>query len=241
MDEFHYADRDRGVAWQVPLLTMPHARFLLMSATLGGTRFFEPSHLNGRPTVTVKSSDRPVSVRLSKSRWRIRSRSWWTSKTPAYVVHFTQADAATSAQDFTSLKISTRSRKPDRGAYRGRRVQQPMRRRHPQMAQARHRPATRDCFQCRVLVKARAGGPVEGDLRHGHARRGHQRAHPHRSVPRLQVRWTETAHLSAATSIDRRTRRAQGFDDRGFVVVRAPDTSSNLRLNERRRATARRS
>ena len=31
MDEFHYyADRDRGVAWQVPLLTLPHARFLLM-------------------------------------------------------------------------------------------------------------------------------------------------------------------------------------------------------------------
>jgi len=42
MDEFHYyADRDRGVAWQVPLLTMPRTRFLLMSATLGDTRFFE--------------------------------------------------------------------------------------------------------------------------------------------------------------------------------------------------------
>jgi superfamily II RNA helicase len=39
MDEFHYyADRDRGVAWQVPLLTLPQARFLLMSATLGDTR-----------------------------------------------------------------------------------------------------------------------------------------------------------------------------------------------------------
>ena len=35
MDEFHYyADRDRGVAWQVPLLTMPQTRFLLKSATL---------------------------------------------------------------------------------------------------------------------------------------------------------------------------------------------------------------
>jgi len=38
MDEFHYyADRDRGMAWQVPLLTMPHATFLLLSATLGDT------------------------------------------------------------------------------------------------------------------------------------------------------------------------------------------------------------
>ena len=56
MDEFHYyADRDRGVAWQVPLLTMPDARFLLMSATLGDTRFFEEAitRLNGRATVTV--------------------------------------------------------------------------------------------------------------------------------------------------------------------------------------------
>ena len=63
MDEFHYyADRDRGVAWQVPLLTMPQTRFLLMSATLGDTRFFEEAitRLNGRPTLTIKSGDRPV-------------------------------------------------------------------------------------------------------------------------------------------------------------------------------------
>ena len=39
MDEFHYyADRERGVAWQVPLLTLPQARFLLMSATWGTRR-----------------------------------------------------------------------------------------------------------------------------------------------------------------------------------------------------------
>ncbi len=36
MDEFHYyADPDRGWAWQVPLLTLPHTQFMLMSATLG--------------------------------------------------------------------------------------------------------------------------------------------------------------------------------------------------------------
>jgi superfamily II RNA helicase len=75
MDEFHYyADRDRGVAWQVPLLTMPQARFLLMSATLGDTRFFEDAitRLNGRATVTVKSGDRPVPLErlLRRSRWR---------------------------------------------------------------------------------------------------------------------------------------------------------------------------
>jgi superfamily II RNA helicase len=41
MDEFHfYAEPDRGWAWQVPLLELPQAQFLLMSATLGDvTRF----------------------------------------------------------------------------------------------------------------------------------------------------------------------------------------------------------
>src|SRR4051812_16419368 len=53
MDEFHYySDPERGYAWQVPLLTMPHARFLLMSATLGSTEFFERGleRLTGVPT-----------------------------------------------------------------------------------------------------------------------------------------------------------------------------------------------
>lgn len=36
MDEFHYyGDPDRGWAWQVPLLLLPRAQFVLMSATLG--------------------------------------------------------------------------------------------------------------------------------------------------------------------------------------------------------------
>ena len=59
MDEFHYySDRERGVAWQVPLLTLPQARFLLMSATLGETDFFEEelTRLTGRETVTVSSA-----------------------------------------------------------------------------------------------------------------------------------------------------------------------------------------
>src|ERR1700694_4663301 len=63
MDEFHYyADRERGVAWQVPLLTLPRARFLLMSATLGDTTFFEEeiTRLDGRPSITVASKDRRV-------------------------------------------------------------------------------------------------------------------------------------------------------------------------------------
>src|SRR6185295_608602 len=44
MDEFHYyADRDRGLAWQLPLITLPQTTFLLMSATLGDTTPIERS------------------------------------------------------------------------------------------------------------------------------------------------------------------------------------------------------
>ena len=70
MDEFHwYADRDRGVAWQAPLLTLPRTRFLLMSATLGDVTFFEQelTRRTGRETVTVTSSERPVPLEYAYS------------------------------------------------------------------------------------------------------------------------------------------------------------------------------
>ena len=117
MDEFHYyADRDRGVAWQVPLLTLPQARFLLMSATLGETAFFEEelTRLNGRPSVTVQSQDRPVPLEYAYSELPLAQTLENLSverKTPVYVVHFTQLEAAQSAQDFTSLNVATRDEK----------------------------------------------------------------------------------------------------------------------------------
>lgn len=117
MDEFHYyADRERGVAWQVPLLSLPQARFLLMSATLGDTAFFEEelTRRNGRPTVTIHSHDRPVPLEYAYSETPlaqtlenlVRER-----KSPVYVVHFTQMEAAQSAQDFTSINVCTREEK----------------------------------------------------------------------------------------------------------------------------------
>jgi hypothetical protein len=117
MDEFHYyADRDRGVAWQTPLLSMPQARFLLMSATLGDTAPFERAltTLNGLPSVTVKSGVRPVPLEYAYYEIPLPhtiEKLVDEGKTPAYVVHFTQADAAGSAQDFTSLKVCTREEK----------------------------------------------------------------------------------------------------------------------------------
>jgi len=117
MDEFHwYADRDRGVAWQVPLLTLPQARFLLMSATLGDTAFFEEelTRLNGRSSVPVKSVERPVPLEFAYAETPLAQtleRLVSEGKAPVYVVHFTQADAVQSAQDFTSLNVCTRDEK----------------------------------------------------------------------------------------------------------------------------------
>ena len=117
MDEFHYyADRERGVAWQVPLLTVPQARFLLMSATLGDTAFFEEelTRLNGLPTVTVASKERPVPLDFAYSELPLATTLESLvsqSKAPVYVVHFTQLEAAQSAQDFTSINVCTREEK----------------------------------------------------------------------------------------------------------------------------------
>jgi superfamily II RNA helicase len=117
MDEFHwYADRDRGAAWQVPLLTLPHARFLLMSATLGDVTFFaeDLTRRSGRSTAVVKAVERPVpleyaysEIPLAQTLEKLASEG----RAPVYVVHFTQKDAADSAQDFTSLNLCTREEK----------------------------------------------------------------------------------------------------------------------------------
>ena len=117
MDEFHYyADRERGVAWQVPLLTLPQTRFLLMSATLGDTTFFEDelTKLTSRPTVAVTSTDRPVPLEHAYSELPLAKTLESLvadGKAPVYVVHFTQLEAAQSAQDFTSLNVCTRDEK----------------------------------------------------------------------------------------------------------------------------------
>jgi superfamily II RNA helicase len=117
MDEFHYySDRERGVAWQVPLLTLPQSRFLLMSATVGATEFFERdlTKHTGKETVTVRSTQRPVPLDFSYSTSEISTEVQKLvneGKAPVYVVHFTQAAAATNAQNFMSLDLCTKEEK----------------------------------------------------------------------------------------------------------------------------------
>ncbi|WP_028921057.1 DEAD/DEAH box helicase [Pseudonocardia acaciae] len=117
MDEFHfYADPDRGWAWQVPLLELPHTQFLLMSATLGDvTRFQEDlTRRTGQPTAVVSSAERPVPLMFSYATTPLHEtveELLSTKQAPVYVVHFTQASAAEHAQALTSINVCTREEK----------------------------------------------------------------------------------------------------------------------------------
>ena len=115
MDEFHYySDVERGVAWQVPLLTLPKARFLLMSATLGETSFFEKAitELTGVPTVLVKSEDRPVEFEYSTTALEEKVEELVeANRAPIYLVHFTQRSCAQTAQNLMSRNFCTKEEK----------------------------------------------------------------------------------------------------------------------------------
>jgi superfamily II RNA helicase len=110
MDEFHYyAEPDRGWAWQVPLLELPQAQFLLMSATLGDITPIaqDLSRRNGRETALVTGTERPVPLSFS---WAMTpldetvEELLTTHQAPVYVVHFTQAAALDHAKALLSLK-----------------------------------------------------------------------------------------------------------------------------------------
>ena len=117
MDEFHfYADPHRGWAWQVPLIELPQAQFVLMSATLGDVSRFERdlSRRTGRPTAVVRSAQRPVplvfSYVLTPLHETVRE-LLDTKQAPVYVVHFTRAAAVEQAQALMSVNVCTRAEK----------------------------------------------------------------------------------------------------------------------------------
>ncbi|GGL12409.1 DEAD/DEAH box helicase [Mangrovihabitans endophyticus] len=117
MDEFHfYAEPDRGWAWQVPLIELPQAQFLLMSATLGDTTRFvaDLSRRTGRQTAVVASAERPVPLLFSYATTPLHEtieELLSTRQTPVYIVHFTQAAALERAQALMSINMCTRAEK----------------------------------------------------------------------------------------------------------------------------------
>ncbi|MFC9549457.1 DEAD/DEAH box helicase [Rhodococcus sp. NPDC056960] len=117
MDEFHfYSEPDRGWAWQVPLVELPRAQFLLMSATLGEVDFFSSdlTRRTGRPTTVVAGTERPVPLLFSYATTPVSEtieELVTTNQAPVYVVHFTQAAALERAQALTSVNFCSREEK----------------------------------------------------------------------------------------------------------------------------------
>jgi superfamily II RNA helicase len=114
MDEFHfYAEPDRGWAWQVPLLELPQAQFILMSATLGDvTRFADDlQRRTGRDVATVTGTERPVPLHFDYVTTPVHEtieELLSTGKAPVYVVHFTQQAAIERAQALASMNVTSR-------------------------------------------------------------------------------------------------------------------------------------
>lgn len=117
MDEFHYyADPQRGWAWQVPLLELPQAQFLLMSATLGDVSSFETElrERTGRDTVTVASAERPIPLHYYYVQTPVHEtieELLSTHQAPVYIVHFSQAEAIERAQTLMSINMCTKDEK----------------------------------------------------------------------------------------------------------------------------------
>ncbi len=119
MDEFHfYAEPDRGWAWQIPLLELPQAQFVLMSATLGDMSRFEEdlTRRTGRPTSVVRSATRPVPLSYeyrTTAMTETLTELLETRQSPVYIVHFTQAAAVERAQALMSINMCTRAEKDE--------------------------------------------------------------------------------------------------------------------------------
>ena len=117
MDEFHfYSDPQRGWAWQVPLIELPQAQFLLMSATLGDVTRIE-NRLNettGRSTALVSSAERPIPLHHYYSERPVHEELeelLSTHQAPVYVVHFSQLQAAEQAQNLMSVDVLSKDEK----------------------------------------------------------------------------------------------------------------------------------
>ncbi len=125
MDEFHYyGDRDRGWAWQVPLIELTGAQFLLMSATLGDMRHIREGLVRrtGREAAVVAGGERPVPLNFEYAMTPVHETVEGLlehDRAPVYIVHPTQAMALERAQSLMSVNLCTREQKVAIGAAIG--------------------------------------------------------------------------------------------------------------------------
>lgn len=117
MDEFHYyADKERGIAWQIPLITLPSTVFLMMSATLGDTHVIEENlrAFTGREVADVRSAQRPVPLEFEYRETPLHETIQdlvYRNQAPIYLVNFTQRAAAEQAQNLMSVDFCSKEEK----------------------------------------------------------------------------------------------------------------------------------
>jgi superfamily II RNA helicase len=122
MDEFHYyGDRERGIAWQIPLCILKQTTFLLMSATLGDTTAIERrlADFTGRDVASVRGAIRPVPLEFEYREIPLHetiAELIKLNRAPIYLVNFTQRTAAEEVQNLMSVEVIS---KPDKEAIKG--------------------------------------------------------------------------------------------------------------------------
>jgi len=248
MDEFHYyGDRDRGVAWQVPLLSLERATFLLMSATLGDTTAVERSleEVTGRGVAAVRGAARPVPLEFE---WRetplheTLEELVGSNKAPVYLVNFTQRAAAEQAQNLMSATFSSKEEKEAiRQALEGVRFESPYGKELQRFL--RHGVGLHHAGllpKYRLLVEKLA---QQGLLK---VISGTDTLGMGVNVPIRTVLFTQLCKFDGERTLVLPARdfhqisgRAgrKGFDERGYVVAQAPEhVVENKRLTERAKA-----
>jgi hypothetical protein len=117
MDEFHYyGDKERGTAWQIPLISMRDSVFLLMSATLGDTEEIEKrlAAFTDRDVAVVRGSERPVPLAFEYREAMLHETIEAlvaAGEAPIYLVNFTQRDCAEVAQNLMSIDVCSKEEK----------------------------------------------------------------------------------------------------------------------------------
>lgn len=117
MDEFHFfSDPDRGWAWQVPLLTLPHTQFLLMSATLGDMTAIGDAltRTTGRDLELIADAPRPVPLSYEYVKTALEGTvelALRQGDSPLYIVHFSQDAALQSARALASYGVASKEQR----------------------------------------------------------------------------------------------------------------------------------
>ncbi len=245
MDEFHfYAEPDRGWAWQVPLLELSRAQFVLMSATLGDVTVLaaDLTRRNGRPDGGRRRGRAPGAAGLLLGDDPSRRHPRGADRGPAGpgVRRALHAGGRRRARHLAA-RGQTRCPADPRGARRDQRAtgRLPLRsglRQDPAQAGApRHRrPPRRDAAALPPSGGAAGPGRTAGrHLRDGHPRGGHQRADPDGAVHRArEVRRHQTTHPPLArVHADRGPRRPGRLRHHG--LRRRPGTRARHRQRDR--------